>query len=195
MKNHLRPTTAKVSDQYTAHQSMFLYWQHIAEKSRARNLSEQQPQFETDLKSCLGQWDTLISMHLSEDKRHVYLCHRNSQSPSLLLQIPINRHTCVHESIESSFECHQSEFKTIISKNNVSIAEVKDVKSALDRAAWWQTRLDLDKRLELLMSCLESSWFGAFRVSAISAIQPIRVHVHSISLLQCHKTSLAGAPS
>ena len=116
----------------------------------------------SDLNDLPSSW-SVISLTLAEDNDELLVSKVVSGRPPFVLRIPLHRSNEGDGTDEFTFDDAQRELRDIITQANSSSHDVRGTSDKVIRAQWHADREKLDRRLELLLSNVESVWLGGFR--------------------------------
>lgn len=151
------------------HTSTQTYWNFISEKYSAYHPSLSS--FATSVTSTLPRNWTVCSITLTEDKNTLFITRQASQHDPLIFCVPLQGRRDA-ESDEAGgegrlpFDGAVRELREIIRLSDEgargAMAAAEGGKEA--RIRWWAERVELDKRMKLLLEDIEFCWLGAFKV-------------------------------
>ena len=104
-----------------------------------------------------------ISLDITENK-DLLMTRWDVSQKRVAVRLPLARQSSQELSEEDfTFENAMEELQDIIFQARETSHSGKNMISKADKAGWWKSREDLDKRLEILVQSVERSWFGGFR--------------------------------
>jgi len=106
---------------------------------------------------------TVVSVHLSESKEHFIISKLHPQG-CVVVRLPLLKHPPEADEEPFTFESAYDELLEIITLNNQTAQAAKDVPDRKAKEEWWNTRKELDARLELFLQNMETCWIGGFTV-------------------------------
>ncbi|CEQ40338.1 SPOSA6832_01949 [Sporobolomyces salmonicolor] len=112
-------------------------------------------------------WST-ISLHLSSERDCLVLVRHRRDAEPIVFKLPLDRlarREGEEEEEAFTYDVAASELKEIIELSNAGTQNAKHVDGKEARAAWWQERKELDRRLQKLLQTVEGAWLGAFKAS------------------------------
>ncbi|GAA5908652.1 hypothetical protein JCM5296_006001 [Sporobolomyces johnsonii] len=110
-------------------------------------------------------WST-ISLHLSSERDCLVLVRHRRDAEPLVFKLPLDRlarREGEEEEEAFTYDVAAGELKEIIELSNAGTQNAKHVDGKEARAAWWQERKALDRRLQELLQTVEGAWLGAFK--------------------------------
>ncbi|GAA5958016.1 hypothetical protein JCM21900_004746 [Sporobolomyces salmonicolor] len=110
-------------------------------------------------------WST-ISLHLSSERDCLVLVRHRRDAEPIVFKLPLDRlarREGEEEEEAFTYDVAASELKEIIELSNAGTQNAKHVDGKEARAAWWQERKELDRRLQELLQTVEGAWLGAFK--------------------------------
>ncbi|GAA5940472.1 hypothetical protein JCM1841_001027 [Sporobolomyces salmonicolor] len=110
-------------------------------------------------------WST-ISLHLSSERDCLVLVRHRRDAEPIVFKLPLDRlarREGEEEEEAFTYDVAASELKEIIELSNAGTQNAKHVDGKEARAAWWQERKELDRRLQKLLQTVEGAWLGAFK--------------------------------
>ncbi|GAV53255.1 hypothetical protein ZYGR_0AI05390 [Zygosaccharomyces rouxii] len=118
----------------------------------------------------------VISIDVCPSNESLLINKLESKSGKMInLRVPLDRtYTRDLDSHRMTFYEARNELISIVQESNAttSVEVTSAIKTKEGRRTWWETRYDLDRRLELLISNIEHYWFnglkGIFRPEVIS---------------------------
>ncbi|GAA6007706.1 hypothetical protein JCM10207_004847 [Rhodosporidiobolus poonsookiae] len=120
---------------------------------------------DSSLSSILPESWSAISIHLTPEHDSLLLVRHRRESEPVLFKLPLDR-LARREGEEDdafTFEVAIKELSEIVELSNQGTQSAKHVDGKEERAAWWQARKELDKRLQELLQMMEDAWLGAFK--------------------------------
>jgi hypothetical protein len=112
---------------------------------------------------------TIVSIYLSESKEHFIFSKLHPQG-CVMVRLPLLKHPPEADEEPFSFDNAYEELLEIITKNNETAQAAKDVADRKAKEEWWNTRKELDERLQLFLQNMETCWIGGFTVSPLNYI-------------------------
>ncbi|GAA5868801.1 hypothetical protein JCM1840_005124 [Sporobolomyces johnsonii] len=110
-------------------------------------------------------WST-ISLHLSSERDCLVLVRHRRDAEPIVFKLPLDRlarREGEEEEEAFTYDVAAGELKEIIELSNAGTQNAKHVDGKEARAAWWQERKQLDRRLQELLQTVEGAWLGAFK--------------------------------
>jgi Peptidase family C50 len=112
---------------------------------------------------------TVVSIHLSESKEHFVLSKVQSQG-CIVVRLPLIKYPSDADEEPFTFKNALTELTDIITLNNETAQNSKDVADRMAKEEWWNTRNELDGRLALFVQNMENCWIGGFTVICLRCI-------------------------
>ena len=106
---------------------------------------------------------TVVSIYLSESREHFIVTKLHPQG-CVIVRLPLLKHPPEADEEPFSFESAYAELLEIIALNNQTAQAAKDVPDRKAKEEWWNTRKELDSRLQLFLHNMETCWIGGFTV-------------------------------
>lgn len=129
------------------------------EKEKLQHLQE-------DFRKC-NQRFNVISIDVCPANESLLINKLDSRSGKIIhLRVPLDRiYTRDLDSHRMTFSEARNELISIVQESNAStsVTVTSRIKTKEERRAWWETRYDLDRRLELLINNMELYWFSGLR--------------------------------
>lgn len=120
------------------------------------------------LSSVLPDKWSAISIHLTPEHDSLIIVRHRRASDPLLFKLPLDRIARREgEDDGLTYEVAIAELKNIIENSNAGTQSAKHVQGKEERVAWWQTRKELDERVQTLLQTMEDAWLGAFKVRLV----------------------------
>lgn len=154
----LRERMVALAESATQDKSSISLWP----KLRSGTASRQEAISPTQLKDLPSSW-SIVSLALAEDNNELLVSKIVAGRSPFLLRIPLHRSNEGDGVEEFMFDDAQMELRDIIAQANSSSHDVRGTADKAIRAQWHADREKLDRRLELLLSNVESIWLGGFR--------------------------------
>lgn len=111
----------------------------------------------------LPSYWSVISLTLAEDNDELLVSKIISGRSPFLIRIPLRRSNEGDGSDDFVFDDARTEMRHIIEEANSSSHDVRGTADRTIRAQWHADREKLDRRLEVLLSNIESFWLGGFK--------------------------------
>ena len=120
--------------------------------------------FEADYVNILPEaWD-VVSMTLTESEEEVMISKLRLGDAPFMLRIPLNRQTGLDcEEASFGFAEARHELQDTVEMANRSSQDAQSQTQKIAKKEWWNTRNTLDKRIQNLLTNIESIWLGGFR--------------------------------
>jgi len=154
----LRERVVALAESATQDRSSLSVWP----KMRSGTASRQEAISPKQLNELPSSW-SVISLALAEDNNELLVSKCIAGRSPFLLRIPLHRSNEGDGVDEFMFDDAQMELRDIIAQANSSSHDVRGTADKAIRAQWHADREKLDRRLELLLSNIESIWLGGFR--------------------------------
>lgn len=166
------PTSSKKSELMP--NSISGYWTNV----RNRHYEAERPSFDTintntpepdiNFKLPKDAW-RVVSLHLSNDRESIFvICLQNNMDHPTIFRLILDRQYSRGEDDPFGFDEAKERLDEIISANNRTTKQSKDIKDKKDRKEWWDERCRLDELMPTeLLSEIEQRWLGGFRVCLI----------------------------
>jgi len=110
---------------------------------------------------------TVVSIYLSESKEHFVFSKVHPQG-CVVVRLPLLKHPPEADEEPFTFENAYEELFQIITLNNRTAQAAKHVPDRKAKEEWWNTRKELDARLQLFLENMETCWIGGFTVRSLS---------------------------
>jgi hypothetical protein len=120
-----------------------------------------------NLSSVPPDW-AVISINVTEDHNTMFISRHQRNHQPLVFCLPLDRQGRREGEDEAdlfTFDTAAHEMEDIIRSSNDSARNAKNVETREQKAAWWEERYGLDKRMEEMLLNMEFVWLGPFKVS------------------------------
>jgi separase len=140
------------------------YWGSIKSRHVAAHSIPTEP---LNLSSVPPDW-AVISINVTEDHNTMFISRHQRNHQPLVFCLPLDRQGRREGEDEAdlfTFDTAAHEMEDIIRSSNDSARNAKNVETREQKAAWWEERYGLDKRMEEMLLNMEFVWLGPFKVS------------------------------
>jgi hypothetical protein len=111
----------------------------------------------------------VCSISIDEERDDILVSRIRKGTDPVIVRLPIRRQANRDNGNEDclGFKAAMSEFREILASSDTTLQQTAAGMSRADRVEWWNTRKELDERLENLLYQIETTWMGAFKVGSL----------------------------